>query len=141
MLRCASWRTCCRALWRVQRNNSLSSASVPLRRRIASAYSTNNEDFTFERTSRPSNRYEAFKRLPFPEGAEKQDPAAWATLLEAGLPPHLRIRPESATYVISGVEDIAEILLAAQRLVQPKNGIDLLCYLGVEKGGGARWSG
>ncbi|KAK3715828.1 hypothetical protein LTR37_006811 [Vermiconidia calcicola] len=107
------------------------------KQQIASAYSTNNEDFTFERTSRPSNRYEAFRRLPFPEGAEKQDPAAWATLLEAGLPPHLRIRPESATYVISGVEDIAEILLAAQRLVQPKNGIDLLCYLGVEKG---RWS-
>ena len=52
------------------------------------------------------------------------------------MPPHLREAAEPASSDSLPVEDIAEILLSAQRLVQPYGGIDLLFSLGIEKG---RW--
>ena len=76
-------------------------------------------------------------RLSFPGGNERRNPAKWIALLESGLPPHLRQPGKSQSDVNMYAEDIAEVLLAAQGLLFPKNGIDLLSYLGIHEG---RWS-
>ena len=94
--------------------------------------STRASDSKASSTPRVRSRYEVFNRIPMPE----RTPAAWTALLERGLPHHLLQSGELKTDTTLEARDIAEILLAAQRGTDPRNGVDLLFYLGMEKG---RW--
>ncbi|KAK5169674.1 uncharacterized protein LTR77_005652 [Saxophila tyrrhenica] len=74
------------------------------------------------------------QRLRFPQIRGRRDPERWASLLEGGLPPHLRDHTGPRADLTPNIEDVAEILLAAQEPVYAD--VDLLYYLAVEK---ERW--
>lgn len=81
-------------------------------------------------------KYNVFNRILIPGQASQRDPAAWTSLLEPGLPPHLRENGKTETSTNLDASDIAEIILAAQNETYGQTQIDVLYHLGVEQG---RW--
>ena len=81
-------------------------------------------------------KYNVFKRVKHPWFEGRNDPGPWASLLEGGLPPHLRESSGDTTSIELNASEIAEVLLAAHQTGQVGLKFDLLYHLGVEKG---RW--
>ncbi|KAK3050911.1 hypothetical protein LTR09_007989 [Extremus antarcticus] len=112
--------------------------------RISSRHaSVRTEDVADPSSPRP-HRFRAkpiTRLLQFPTGADRRNTAAWADLLEGGLPPHLRDHARPPTNLAPNAADVANILLAAQKVVPSAKGIDVLgidvlFYLGFQK---QRW--
>lgn len=135
MRRCLTWWTCSRALRRPLPISGLRGATLSPRN-FAARSRTHPDDTASQSTGSPSLKYDVLKRISFPERDEKRNPAAWASLLEPGLPPHLRESDDTKTNTSLNASDIVEILLAAQSQISFGTTIDLLFHLGIEKG---RW--
>ena len=90
-----------------------------------------------DRARGAQRQYGIFERIQYPKYDETRDPAVWAGLVEPVLPPNLRQHHDSHTDLTLDAKDVAEILLAAQRLVDSKRGADILYHLGIVQG---RWS-
>lgn len=104
---------------------------------FATNYSTVNGKSRSETASQARPPYGVFDKIPFPRRYEVNNPDSWASLLEPALPLHLRQQKGDQTEPSLSASDAAQILTTAQRLERPENGIDLLFYLGIQKG---RWS-
>lgn len=91
-------------------------------------YATNTETF--------SKSFPVFRKIEEPAAHEKDNPDLWVSLLEPGLPPHLREGESDISSDPLNARDLAEILLAAQRSVNSSKGVDVLSHLGLRQG---RW--
>ena len=136
IVRCVNRSICSRVL---QRCRGRAGACVPAARahqKDLSRTATTIDSPKQDKTLGTRRQYDIFKRLPH-LFESKHEPDVWSSLLEATLPPHLRKNAQLETDVALNAQDIAEILLAAQRFVVHTKANDLLYHLGIVEG---RWS-
>ena len=84
-----------------------------------------------------TNEFSVFQHLQYPDRNSVNDPSAWSKLLEAGLPPHLRLSADLTGNAQLDATQVGQLLIAAQRAPTGQRsqtgsdeGIDLLFHLG-----------
>jgi hypothetical protein len=127
IIRCASRRACFRALSRCCAYVGRWHAIPQQNRRWPSRILLDG----IRPYSIQTNEFPVLQHLQYPDSNSVNDPSAWSKLLEAGLPPRLRLSADISGDAQLDAAEVGQLLIAAQRPhTGSDEGIDLLFYLG-----------